>query len=275
MPETIFQPEEQLADQELELSPAELLQHEWPQYPGPPLLKQKAVLDRHPDLVGYAGMASMPGWSWPYAFALQILVAVAVVASLFNWFITRDAGKLHEELVQMQAATDAELDRQQGILDATQAEISRISHSSASVFHLKMSPEPLSREQALAQLNTTLADTKKTFTEFKQRMQQKEKELRAAQNAKAVALSGVPLFFSLALVLCAGSVQRGIQRDYSRAKFARHSGDFFLYFASTQGLLLNLAFLFLLHFGLSAASWGFADLMESLGPVFWVALSLG
>ncbi len=275
MPETVFQPEENLTEQEIELSPADLLQHEWGQYPGAPLLKQKGLLDRHPDLVGYAGMAAMPGWSWPYAFALQILMAVAVVASLFNWFMTREAGKLHEELTQMQAATETEIDRQQGILDATQAEISRISRSPATVFHLKMSPEPLGREQALSQLNATLEDTKKGFEEYKQRMQQKEKDLRAAQNAKAVALSGIPLFFSLALVLSAGSVRRGIQHDFSRAKFDRHSGDFFLYFAGSEGIFLNLVFLFLFHFGLSGASWGLADLLESLGPVFMVALAIG
>ncbi len=275
MPETVFQPEENLREQEIELSPAELLQHEWGQYPGPPLLKQKALLDRHPDLVGYAGMAAMPGWSWPYAFSLQILLAVAVVASLFNWFMTREAGNLHEDLVQMQSATETEIGRQQAVLDATQAEISRISHSRADVFHLKMSPEPLSREQALAQLNATLDDTTKSVDEFKQRMQQKEKDLRAAQNARAVALSGIPLFFSLALVLSAGGVRRGIQHDFSRAKFARHSGDFFLYFAGSEGIYLNLVFLFLFHFVLSGASWGMAGLLESLGPVFTVALAVG
>jgi hypothetical protein len=275
MPETVFQPEEQITEQAVELSPAELLQHEWGHYPGPALLKQKGLLDRHPDLVAYAGMASMPGWSWPYAFAFQILIAVAVVASLFNWFVTRDAGKLHEELTRMETATETEVGRQQGILDATEAEIQRISHSRLSVFHLKMSPEPLTREQALAQLNATLEDTKKSFTEYKQRMQEKEKDLRAAQNAKAIALSGIPLFFSLALVLCAGGVRRRVQQDFSRAKFIRHSGDFFLYFAASEGLLLNLAFLFLLHFALSGASWGLADMLESLGPVFWVAFSFG
>jgi hypothetical protein len=274
MPETVFQPEEQITEQAVELSPAELLQHEWDQYPGPALLKQRGVLDRHPDLVAYAGMASMPGWSWPYAFALQTLIAVSVVASLFNWFMTRDAGKLHEELTRMEVATQTEVARQQGILDATEAEIQRISHSPLNVFHLKMSPDPLTREQALAQLNTTLDDTKKSFAEYKQSMQEKEKDLRAAQNAKAVALSGIPLFFSLALVLCAGGVGRGIQHDFSRAKFVRHSGDFFLYFASSEGVLLNLAVLFLFHFALSGASWGLADLLESLGPVFWVAFSV-
>jgi hypothetical protein len=86
----------------------------------------------------------------------------------------------------------------------------------------------------------------------------------------AIAESGTPLVFVLALVLAAGSVRRGVQRSYSRSRYARSSGDLYLYFATSEGMALNLVFLAFLHFGLSSSAWGLSNFSQTVGPVFWV-----
>ena len=274
MLESVYQDELQVAEPE-QLSPVDQLRLQWNQQPGIPLLKQKSVIERCPELLSYAGMASLKGWSWPYAFAFQGLVIAAVLASLINWSMTHDSGRLHDDITRLQAETQAEVQRQQGVTDATEAEISRISHSRKDTFKLHMSETPLTREQALAQLSASLADSRSSLEQYKQRMDVKERELRAAENALTLARSGAPLFFCLALLLCAGGVRRGVQNDYSRNRLARNSGDFFLYFATTEGLLLNLVLLAFAHLALSGGNYGLTDFFESVGPlfrvVFWIA----
>jgi len=274
MLESVYQDELQVAEPE-QLSPVDQLRLQWNQQPGIPLLKQKSVIERCPEFLSYAGMASLKGWSWPYAFAFQGLVIAAILASLLNWSMTHDSGRLHDDITRLQAETQGEVQRQQGVTDATEAEISRISHSRKDTFKLHMSEMPLTREQALAQLNASLADSRSSLEQYKQRMDVKERELRAAENALTLARSGAPLFFCLALLLCAGGVRRGVQNDYSHNRLARNSGDFFLYFATTEGLLLNLVLLAFAHFALSGGSYGLSGFFESVGPlfrfVFWIA----
>ena len=274
MLESVYQDELQVPEPE-QLSPVDQLRLQWNQQPGIPLLKQKSVIERCPELLSYAGMASLKGWSWPYAFAFQGLVIAAVLASLINWSMTHDSGRLHDDITRLQAETQGEVQRQQGVTDATEAEISRISHSRKDTFKLHMSETPLTREQALAQLSASLADSRSSLEQYKQRMDVKERELRAAENALTLARSGAPLFFCLALLLCAGGVRRGVQNDYSRNRLARNSGDFFLYFATTEGLLLNLVLLAFAHFALSGGNYGLSGFFESVGPlfrvVFWIA----
>src|SRR5215469_13780406 len=107
MLENVYQPEaaaEEQLSESLQLTPAEHLQLQWNQQPGPlPLIKQKNVIDQCPELLSYAGMASLKGWSWPYAFALQGLVIAAILASLLNWYMTHDSGKLHDDIARLQA----------------------------------------------------------------------------------------------------------------------------------------------------------------------------
>lgn len=275
MLENVYQDESAIAEPE-ELSPVDQLRLQWTQQPGPiPLIKQKNVIERCPELLSYVGMASLKGWSWPYSFAFQGLVIAAIAASLLNWFIIRDRGPLHDQIVQLQASTQAEIQRQQGIADATDAEISRISHSRRETFTLHMSPTPLTREEALAQLNASLADSRSSLEQYKQRMNKQERDLRAAEAALALARSGAPLMFCLALLLCAGGVRRSLQNDYSRNRLARNSGDFFLYFATSEGLLLNLVLLVLAHFALSGGNYGLSDFFESLGPLFRIIFWIG
>ena len=257
--------------EEISLSPVDQLRSQWNQQPGLPLIKQKSIIDGHPELVPYAGSAGLSGWSWPYAFATKGLLLVAVFASFFNWYLTHDAGPMQEEVVTNQANTQMEIRRDQGIIDATEAEIRRITKSPKETFKLHMAQETvLTRDQALRQLNASLDDSRKSVEQFKQRMKDKETELRATQNAVAIANSGTPLFFTLALVLAAGAVRRGAQKDYPRGKHVRSAGDLYLYFATSEGVFFNLIFLAFLHFGLSGVSYGMGDLFQRVGPLVWV-----
>ena len=228
MLESVYQDEGLVAEPE-ELSPVDQLRLHWNQQPGPiPLLKQKNVIDTHPELLSYAGMASLKGWLWPYGFAFQGLMIGAILLSLLNWYLTHESGPLQDQITHLHAATQAELQRQQGVMDATEAEIRRISNSRKESFTLRMASRVLTREEALAELNASLEDSRKSAEDYKHRMELKEKDLRATASALAIARSGAPLLFPLALLLAAGNIRRSIQRDHSRSQLARRSGDFFL-----------------------------------------------
>ncbi len=268
--ESVYAGQEQVE----ELSPLDRFRQQWEQQPGPiPLIKQKNVVDQNAELVPYAGMAAVEGWSRPISFAFQGLVVAALVLSFANWLMTRDSGPLHDDIIALHDNVQTEVQRQQGIMDATDAEISRISHARAETFVLRMADHPLSRQEALQQLNATLEDTRRSLDEFKARSAAREKDLRARMAAMAMANSGTPLVFTLALVFASGGIRRSIQRHYSRNRFARNAGDFYLYFATAQGMYLNLVFLVLLHCALSASNYGLTELFESGGPLlsalFW------
>ncbi len=259
---------EQVFEQE-PLSPAEQLRLQWRQQPGfISFVKQKNVIDQNAELLPYAGVVSLPGWTSPRAFAIQGLVLVAVVTSLFNWYMTRDTGKRQEEIVALRANVQAEIKRDQGIRDATEAEIKRISHPSRNSF------QPVAREEALQQMQNSLEESRKSEEEYKRRMAAQEKDLRAQQRAEALANSGTPLVFSLALVFAAGLVASGLRRDYPRSN-VRASGDYYLYLAAAYGLWPNLILLVFLHFALSGSAYGLGGLSDTVGPLFWFLFWIG
>ena len=271
MAEAAFNDETLFAEPvEQALSPVDQLRAQWDQQPGIQLIRQKNVIDQNPTLLPYVGSAGLSGWSWPYAFAMKGLLAAALFASLFNWYLTHDAGPLHEQLATNKANTEDEVRRQQGIMDATEAEIRRITKSPKQTFNLHMSETVLTREQALQQLNASLEDSRKSVEQFQQRMKQKEAEMRATQNALAIANSGTPLFFTIALILAAGGVRRGVQSDYPRGKHVRNAADLYLYFATSEGIFFNLIFLAFLHFALSGSSYGMSEFFQRVGPLVWV-----
>ena len=275
MLETELQNEQVFAEQP-ELTPMDQLRQQWIQQPGfSPLIKQKNVIDQNAALLPYASTVSLSGWNWPLMFAFKGLVIAAIVVSCFNWLATRHSGKLEDDIGQLQQNVQTETDRQQGIMDATDAEIRRISRSPKNTFTLHMANHPLSREEALGELNATLEDTRASLQQYRERAALRQRELRARQGVVAIAESGTPLVFVLALVLAAGSVRRGIQRGYSRSRHARSSGDLYLYFATAEGLFLNLVFLGFLHFGLSSSGWGFSSFSQTVGPVFWIVYWAG
>lgn len=256
---------------EIELSPIEQLKQQWSQQPGAiPFLKQKNTIDQNAELLPYADIAAIQGWIPPRVFALQGLVLVAVIVSFLNWYMTHDAGKLHDDIIAMQATVQAEVKRQEEIIDATQAEIKRISNSPKTTFNLHLSQTPLTRQEALQELNSSLEESHKSEQQYKDRMAAKEKELRAKQSAQAIADSGGPIVFSLALVLTAGLFGRFAQKSYVRSRLVRHAGDYYLYCATTEGLWPNLVLLGFLHVALSGATYGLGGLFSSVGPLFWV-----
>jgi hypothetical protein len=165
--------------------------------------------------------------------------------------------------VALQANVETEAKRQQGVMDAAQAETKKILSS----------PKPIvwktvPRGEALQQLASSQEDARKSLQEYQQRMAERENELRSLQRAEAVANSGSPFVFSLALVLAAGLVTSGVRRDYPKSN-VRAAGDYYLYFATASGLWLNLIFLVFLHFALSGNAYGLSHLSDTVGPLFW------
>jgi len=261
---------------EIEMSPAEQFRAQWNQQPGPiPFWKQKTVIDQNAELMAYAGVVPLSGWANPRMFALQGLVLVAMVVSLANWYFIRHSGPVQDQINSLQAQTQLEVKREAEIMEATQAEIRRISNSAKSVFNLHMSSTVLTRQQALTELNNSLAEGKISLEQYKQRAAAKERDLLDLQSATNIAYSGTPVVFSLALVMAAGLVLGGVIKDNPKNRQARRAGDYYLYFATSEGLWPNLGLVAILHVALSGAAYGLGNFFESAGPVFWTAFWAG
>jgi hypothetical protein len=261
---------------EAQLTPQDQLRLQWQQQPGvTTLIRQKNVIERNAELVPYAAVAGLPGWISPGMFALQGLVLIAFIAAGLNWQVTRHSGKLQDEIVALQESSKTEIKRQEDIIAATQAEIRRISGSPNSSFKLHISPTPLTREQALAALNSSLDDSHSSEEQYKQKMAARERNLLARQSTMAIVNSGSPLIFSLALFLAAGLFSQGAQKQFSRSRHARNLADYFLYFITAEGLWLNLVLLGFLFVALSGGDYGLTGLFSSVGPLFWVVFWIG
>lgn len=272
--ESVYQDEEVL--QEAVLTPQDQIRLQWRQQPGPiPFLRQKNVIDQNAELVPYAGTAALHGWIPPRMFALQGLVLLSLIAALVNWQMTRHAGKLEDQIVALQGSVQTEITRQQEIIAATEAEIARISRSNKATFKLHLSETPMTREDALQALNSALAESQRSEEQYKEKAALREQKLRARQSVLAIVNSGTPLIFSLALVLAAGLIGQGGQKDFSRSRQAKRLGDFYLYFATAEGLWPNLVLIVFLHIALSRSAYGIGSVFESVGPLFWVVFSVG
>ena len=268
--ETVFQNENEPELVEAELAPVEQFRLQWRQQPGfIPFVKQKNLIDQNAELLPYASVVSLPGWASPRAFAFQGLVLVAAILSLLNWYKTRDSGRLQDEIGALQADVQAEVKRQHGIMDAAQAETKKILASPKAIVW-----KTVPREEALRQLASSQEDSRNSLQQYKERMAGRENELRSLQRAEAVANSGTPLVFALALVLAAGLVTGGVRRDYPKSN-VRAAGDYYLYIATAWGLWSNLIFLVFLHFALSGSAYGLTHLSDTVGPLFWVLFWMG
>jgi hypothetical protein len=253
-----------------ELSPAEQLQLQWRQQPGfIPFIRQKNVIDQNAELLPYAGVVKLPGWASPRAFAFQGLVLLASILSLANWYFTKDRGKLKDEILSVQASVKAEEKRQQGIMDAARAERKKILASPRLIVW-----KNVSREEALQAIETTLGEGPKSLQEYKQRMGVREADLRSQLQAEAIANSGTPLVFSLALMLSAGLIAGGVRRDFPRS-VVRGAGDFYLYLATAYGLWPTLLLVVGLHYALSGGAWGLHRIPDTAGPLFWIVFWIG
>jgi hypothetical protein len=272
--ESVYQDEALI--QEAELTPQDQLKLQWGQQPGfLPLIRQKNLIDRNPELLSVAATLNLPGWISPWMYALQGLVAASLMLALLNWQFTRHAGTLEDQVVALQANTQTEVKRQEEIIAATKAEIRRISRSANAVFKLHLSPTPLTREQALQALNSSLEESQRSEEQYKEKMAAQQRKLLARQNALALANSGTPLVFSLGLALAAVLVGSGAQKSFPRIRLARRLGDFYLYFATAEGLWPNLVLLVFLHVALSHDAYGLSGVFGSVGPLFWVVFWTG
>ena len=270
--ETVFQDanEQQTQEAELQLSPLDTLRALWQRQAGfIPFVKQKRIIADSPELLTYASSSTLQGWASPRTFAVQGLVVAAVIVAFINWFGTRDTGNLQEQILALRADVQTETKRQQGIMDAAAAERKRILNSPRSIVW-----KTVTREQALAETESAIADSRKSLEEYKQMKSEQENELLSRQRAEAILNSGTPLIFTLALVFAAGLVAGGTRRDYPKAN-VRAAGDYYLYFATTRGLWLNLVFLLLMNLALSGESWGFTSFSQTVGPLFWILLWMG
>ncbi len=255
-----------------ELTPVEQLQQQWKQQPGfISFVRQKNVIDQNAELLPYAGAVSLPGWASPRAFAIQGLVLVAAVLSFLNWYQTRHRGKLEDEIVALRASVQSERARQQGIIDAAQLETKRVLRSTKPAVWRGLA---VSRDEALEQLRSSEEDARRSIQQFEEQAAERERDLRAQQQGQAIANSGTPVVFSLALVLAAGLVAGGARRDFPRSN-VRAAGDDYLYLATAYGAWPNLVFLLFLHFALSGASYGLTGIADRSGPLFWAVFWLG
>lgn len=272
--ESVFQDE--VVVSEVQLTPQDQLRLQWQQQPGfTAFLRQKNVIDQNAELLPFASTAGLSGWISPGFFALQGLVLIAFIAGCINWQITRHSGKLEDEITALQSNAQTEIRRQEEIIAATQAEISRISHSNKSSFQLHISRFPLTREQALAALNSSLEESRSSEAQYKQDMAARERNLRARQGAQAIANSGTPLIFSLALLMAAGLFSQGAQKSFPRNRHARNLADYYLYFVTAEGLWPNLVLLGFLFVAFSGSDYGLSGIFSGVGPLFWVAFWIG
>jgi hypothetical protein len=268
--ENVLQDANETAAVEADLSPVDTFRLQWQQQPGGlPFIKQKNMIDQNAELLPYAVVVSPRGWSSPLVFACEGLVLAAALLSFLNWYETRDSGRLQDQIVALQANVEVEAKRQQGVLDAAQAETKKILSSPKAIVW-----KTVPREDALQQLASSQEDARKSMQEYRQQMAERENELRSLQRAEAIANSGTPLVFSLALVLAAGLVTSGVRRDYPKGN-VRAAGDYYLYFATASGLWLNLILLVFMHFALSGNAYGLSHLSDTVGPLFWWLFWIG
>src|SRR5579859_1013163 len=272
--ESVYQDEPVIAEEQL--TPEDQLRLQWRQQPGfIPFIRQKNVIDQNAAAISYAGRAGLIGWLTPFMFALQGLVLISGFASLLNWQLTRHTGRIQEQIAAFEENAQSELRRQEIFIAATQAEITRISNSQHAVFNLRMSARPLSREEALRELNSSLAESQRSEEQYKQSAAEQESKLKARQSALAIANSGTPLVFSLALMLAGVLVGRGVPRDFARSRQVRRSKDLYLYFATAEGLWPNLVLILFLHIALSRSAYGLSETFARVGPLFWIVFFAG
>jgi hypothetical protein len=257
-------------------SPIDRLRERWTAQQDPvSLLRQIKLLQQNPELVQYAELASLRGWTQPLLFAAQGILLVAVLLSGANWMMTKDHGKQAEDIAVVKADVVTEMKRLDGVIEAAQWEASRIKKSAKSSGFTVAGVAGLEKEDALQRLDALSAEARKSEDDYKAKAAVKEKQLHAEGDALALANSGTPIIFSLALIFAAQLFRRAAYNSYPQYKLIRNADDFYLYYLVSSGWWVNLSIVFLLNLVLSGQAHGMGHLIEGLGIVGAVVFWLG
>lgn len=240
-------------------------------------VRQIKLLRQKPELVQYAELARLPGWTPALIFALQGILVIAVLLSAANWMLTKDRCRQADEIVALKADVETEMKRLDGVVAAARWEISRVKKSFKTAgFTVATSGPTLTKEAALQRLDDLIQQTQSAGQEYKTQAEIKEKQLRAQGDALTLARSGTPLVFALALIFAAQLFRRSAYSSYSLYKLARQADEFYLYYLVGQALWMICALIVLLHLGLSSYALGLGGMADAIGPigaiVFWLAV---
>lgn len=257
-------------------SPIDRFREQWAQQPGAlGLVRQRNVILQNPELVQYADLTVIKGWIQPLFFALQGLVIAALLISAASWWYSHDHLTQADEIVAVQADLQSEAKTNQGVIDASQFEISRVTNSRKTGGFTVASSRNLSREEALLQLNSLIEDTRKSQEAYQRRAEIKIQNLRAAQDGLALAASGTPLILCLAILFAAQLFRSAVQKQYSRFPLTRRADNFYLYSIVGHGLLLNCLLIAALNLAMSHSAYGLGGIFEAIGPIGQGLLWLG
>jgi|SRR5579863_862886 len=258
-------------------SPIDRFKEEWARLPGSiAFLRQRKLVLQNPDLVQYAELARTKGWKQPLMFALQAFLLAAFFLSAFSWLLTRDGGKQADEIEKVRAELQVQVKTEQGVIDASEFQISQVENARKAVRFTVAKATDLTKEEALGQLNGLIEEAHKLQDEYKFRAEIKIQNLRAAGDGFALAASGTPVVFSLALVFAAPLFRWAMQKQYSRYRLAGQADNYYLYYVAGRGLWLNLAVVIVLNVFLSGSAYGLSGLIEGVGLIgqalFWLAI---
>jgi hypothetical protein len=258
-------------------SPIDRFKEQWAQQPGAiNILRQRNAILRNPELVQYADLAGIKGWTQPLFFALQGLVLTAFLISALSWWFSHDRGKQADEILAIQADLQSEAKTNQGVIDAAQFEIARIKTSRNAGGFTVASSRNLSKAEAIVQLNALMEETRKSQEAYQRKAEIKIQDLRATQDSLALAAAGTPLLLSLAILFAAQLFRKEMQKQQGRNPLTRRADSFYLYSVVSHGLLLNCILMLLLNLFLGRSAYGLGGIFESVGPVgqgvVWLAL---
>lgn len=258
-------------------SPIDRFREVWTTLPGKSaLLRQRKLLLHSPDLVQYAELARIQGWKQPLMFGLQGLLLAALFLSAFSWLMTHDGGTYADEIAKVQAELDSQLHTEKVVIDAAEFERGRVEGSRKSSGFTVAKSTNLTKAEALEQLNVLIDEANKLQDDYKAHAAIKMQNLRAAGDGFALAASGTPVIFTLALVFAAPLFAWTIRKPYGRYRLTAQADGYYLYYVAGHGLWLNLIFVVVLNLVLSGSAYGLGGLMEGVGSIgrgiFWLAV---
>lgn len=261
-------------------SPIDRFREQWSTETGKGgFFQQRKFILEHPDLVQYAELAGAKGWSQPLGFALKGLLIAALVISAFSWLVTRDEGKYAVWIAGVRAELESELKTERAVIDASQFEMERIENSRKTEGFTVSTSTNLSKEEAVAQLNTFIDQAHKLQEEYKYRAAVKIQNLRAEADSSALIASGTAIMVTFALLFAAPVFRKLIQQPYGRYRLIHQADSFYLYYVASHGFWLNLVLVVILNLALSNSAYGLNGLFKGIGPLgkglFWLLLYAG